>query len=140
MVVKAKDLPEQDIYQSTPGLSDKTLVSLIAELGDLHRFATSNKLNAFVGIDLRFNDSGEYKSSGFITKRDNTIVRKVLFKDISNIASTATYEHQNHINDQYQKKKQSSMLKETKKIAIGAMSRLLRTMHYLVVNKLIVQL
>ena len=71
------------------------MVSLIAELGDLHRFATSNKLNAFVGIDLRFNDSGDYKSSGFITKRGNTIARKVLFKAISNIASTATYGHQN---------------------------------------------
>ncbi|MBZ1541488.1 hypothetical protein J6K67_09560 [Leuconostoc mesenteroides] len=42
--------------------------------------------------------------------------------------------HQNHINDWYQKKKQSSMSKGTKKIAIGAMSRLLRTMHYLVLN------
>ncbi|MCT4412057.1 IS110 family transposase, partial [Leuconostoc falkenbergense] len=91
-------------------------------------------LNAFVGIDLRFNDSGDYKSSGFITKRGNTIAREVLFKAISNIAGTATYGHQNHINDWYQKKKQSSMSKGTRKIAIGAMSRLLRTMHYLVLN------
>jgi transposase len=134
MVEKAKALPEYDIYQSIPGFSDKTVVSLIAELGDLHRFATSNKLNAFVGIDLRFNDSGEYKSSGFITKRGNKIARKVLFKAIGNIASTATYGHPSHINDWYQKKKQSSLSKGTKKIAIGAMSRLLRTMHYLVVN------
>ena len=134
MVDQTKDLPEYDIYQSIPGFSDKTVVTLIAELGDLHRFATSNKLNAFVGIDLRFNDSGEYKSSCFITKRGNTIARKVLFKAIGNIASTATYGHQNHINDWYQKKKQSSMSKGTKKIAIGAMSRLLRTMHYLVLN------
>lgn len=37
-------------------------MSLIAELGDLHRFRTANKLNAFVGIDLRFNDSGDYKA------------------------------------------------------------------------------
>lgn len=50
MVDQAKDLPEYDIYQSIPGFSDKTVVSLIAELGDLHRFATSNKLNAFVGM------------------------------------------------------------------------------------------
>ncbi|MGY3754840.1 IS110 family transposase [Leuconostoc lactis] len=109
VVDQTKNLPEYDIYQSIPGFSDKTVVSLIAELGD-------------------------YKSSGFITKRGNTIARKVLFKAISNIASTATYGHQNHINDWYQKKKQSSMSKGTKKIAIGAMSRLLRTMHYLVLN------
>lgn len=131
MVDQTKDLPEYDIYQSIPGFSDKTVVSLIAELGDLYRFTTSNKLNAFVEIDIRFNDSGDYKSSGFITKRGNTIARKVLFKAISNITSTATYGHQNHINDWYQKKKQSSMSRGTKKIAIGAMSRILRTMHYL---------
>ncbi|MDI6668137.1 transposase [Leuconostoc falkenbergense] len=131
---KARDLPEYDIYQSVPGFSNKTVVSLIAELGDLHRFATSNTLNAFVGIDLRFNDSDEYKSSGFITKRGNTIARKVLFKAIVNIASTASYGHPIHINDWYQKKKQSSMSKGIKKIDIGAMSRLLRTIHYLVMN------
>ena len=33
MVAKAKDLPEYGIYQSIPGFSDKTVVSLIAELG-----------------------------------------------------------------------------------------------------------
>ena len=134
MVDKAKDLPEYSIYQSIPGFSDKTVVSLIAELGDLHRFRTANKLNAFVGIDLRFNDSGDYKSTGFITKRGNSTARKVLFRAISNIGSTASYGHPSHINDWYQKKKQSSLSKGTKKIAIGTMSRLLRTMHYLVIN------
>ena len=76
IVDKAKYLPEYDIYLSVPGFSDKTVVSLISELADLHRFATSNKLNAFIGIDLIFNDSGEYKSSGFITKQGNKIARK----------------------------------------------------------------
>lgn len=33
---KAKNLPEYDIYQSVPGFSDKTIVSLTVELGDLH--------------------------------------------------------------------------------------------------------
>lgn len=93
MVSKAKDLPEYGIYQSIPGFSVKTVVSLIAELGDLHRFRTANKLNAFVGIDLRFNDSGDYKSAGFITKRGNSTARKVLFKAVANMASTASYGH-----------------------------------------------
>ncbi|WP_349533899.1 transposase [Leuconostoc citreum] len=121
MVDKAKYLPEYSIYQSIPGFSDKTVVSLIAKLGDLHRFRTANQLNAFVGIDLRFNDSGDYKSTGFITKRGNSTARQVLFKAVSNIASTASYGHPSHINDWYQKKKQYSMSMGTKKIAIGAM-------------------
>ncbi|GAP00958.1 transposase [Fructobacillus fructosus] len=134
MINQSRGLPEFEIYMSIPGLSDKTVVSLIAELGDITRFQTSNKLNAFIGIDLRFNDSGQYHSSGFITKRGNHIARKVLFKAIGNKASTATYGHPNHINDWYQKKKQSSDGRGTKKIAIGAMSRLIRTLHYLVLH------
>ncbi|KGB49683.1 transposase, partial [Leuconostoc mesenteroides P45] len=102
-------LREYSIYQSIPGFSDKTVVSLIAELGDLHRFRTDNKLNAFVGIDLRFNDSDDYKSTGFITKRGNSMARKILFKAVANMDSTASYGHSSHINDWYQKKKQSSM-------------------------------
>ncbi|MGQ2287748.1 IS110 family transposase [Leuconostoc suionicum] len=50
------------------------------------------------------------------------------------MASTASYVHPSHINDWYQRKEQSSMSNGTKKITIGAMSRLLRTMHYLVIN------
>lgn len=137
MVDNAKDLPEYDIYQIVPGFSYKPVVSLIAEFGDLQRFATSNQLNAFFGINLRFDDSAKYKSAGFITKRGNTIARKVMLRTIGNIVSTATYGHPGHISDWYQKKKQSSLYKGTKRIAIGAMSCLSRTMHYLVItNKL----
>ena len=99
MVDKTTYLPEYEIYHIIPGFSYKTVVTLIAEAGDLHRFATSNELSAFVGIDSRFNDSGEYKGSEFITKGGNKTAREVLFKAISNIASKATYGHQNHISD-----------------------------------------
>ena len=99
MLDKTTYLPEYEIYHIISGFSDKRVVTLIAEAGDLHRFATSKKLSAFVGIDSRFNDSGEYNCSEFITKGGNTIFKELLFKAISNIASRATYGHQNHIND-----------------------------------------
>lgn len=67
--------------------------------------------------------------SGAITQH-----AKYYLKAVANIASTASYGHPSHINDWHKKKQQSSVSKGTKKIAIGAMSRLLRIMHYLVIN------
>lgn len=99
MVDKTTYLPEYEIYHIIPGLSDKRVVTLIVEADDLHRFATSKKLSAFIRIESRFNNSGEYKDSDFITRGGNTIAREVLFKAIISIASRATYGHQNHIND-----------------------------------------
>ncbi|HAT54230.1 MAG TPA: IS110 family transposase [Lactobacillus sp.] len=134
MRVLSEQLPEFDIYMSIPGFAEKTVVGLIGELGDLHRFSSPNQINAFIGIDLRFNDSGEYHTKGFITKRGDHWARKILFRSIGNIASTATHGHPNHINDWYQNRKKSSPSTGTKKIAIGAMDRLISTMYHLVMT------
>jgi transposase len=134
MVKLCEPLPEYRILMSIPGFAETTSVSLIGELGDIRRFKTANKLNAFIGIDLRFNDSGNYKSSGFITKRGNHLARKILFKAIGNMASSAAHNHPSHINDWYQKRKRSLSSKGTKKITIGAMDRLISTIHHLVLT------
>lgn len=134
MVELCEPLSEYRILMSIPGFAETTSVSLIAELGDIRRFKTANKLNAFIGIDLRFNDSGNYKSSGFITKRGNHLARKILFKAIGNMASSATHNHPSHINDWYQKRKRSLSSKGTKKITIGAMDRLISTIHHLILT------
>ena len=134
MVDLCEPLPEFQILQSIPGFAETTSVSVIAELGDIRRFKTANKLNAFIGIDLRFNDSGNYKSNGFITKRGNAVARKILFKSIGNMASSATRNHPSHINDWYQKRKRSLSSKGMKKITIGAMDRLISTIHHLVLT------
>lgn len=132
MVSLAKNLPEYDILMSIPGFAETTVVSLIGELGDIRRFKTPNQINAFIGIDLRFNDSGNYKSAGCITKRGDAIARKILFKVIGNMATSAYYGHQSHINDWYQNKKRSNPSRGMKKITIGAMDRLISTIHHLV--------
>lgn len=132
MVKQAQELPDFNVLMSIPGFGEKTTVGLLGELGNLRRFKTANKINAYIGIDLRFNDSGDYKSSGFITKRGNPVARKILFKAIGNMASSATHGHPSHINDWYQKKKRSNPSKGTKKITIGAMDRLISTIFHLV--------
>lgn len=133
MTALARELPEYNKLLSIPGLGARTVVSLIGELGDIRRFRNSNALNAFIGIDLRHYESGDYVANDHISKRGNTVARKILFKAIQNIASAAHY-HPNHINDYYQRRKMDAGQYGTKKIAIAAIHRLIRTIYHLVIN------
>lgn len=136
MVQLAKPLSEFDILLSVPGFAEKTVVRLIGELGDIRRFGSSNKLNAFVGIDLRHYESGNFIATDHISKRGNHIARAILYRAITNIASAARW-HPNHVNDFYQRRKKQLPVVNgkavgTKKVAIAAMGRLLRTIYHLV--------
>ncbi|MCT2908108.1 IS110 family transposase [Schleiferilactobacillus harbinensis] len=135
MLDLAKELPELDILKSLPGVADTSAVTLLAEFGDLHRFQTTNQINSYVGIDLRHYESGNYEAADHISKRGNPYARKILFKMIGTMDSVAKLpNHPNHIVDYYEKKKQSSQSKGTKKIAIAAVSRLIRTIYHLVMH------
>lgn len=128
---EAHSLPEYDLLLTIPGFGVRTVTSLIGELGDIRRFHSSNALNAYIGIDLRHYESGNFIAADHISKRGNAIARKILFKSIQNIASAGHF-HPNHINDFYQKRKRQSSQPGTKKIAIAAIHRLLRTIYHLV--------
>ena len=84
----------------------------------IRRFRNSNALNAFIGIDLRHYESGDYVANDHISKRGNTVARKILFKAIQNIASAAHY-HPNHINDYYQRRKMDAGQFTTKTIPVA---------------------
>ena len=75
----ARELPEHDLYITIPGIGELTSALLIGELGDIRRFETSNQLNAFVGIDIRRYQSGNYFGKDHINKRGNPKGRKILF-------------------------------------------------------------
>ncbi|MQS90359.1 IS110 family transposase [Companilactobacillus mishanensis] len=128
----AVKLPEYQSILSIPGFSTVTTVSLIAELGDIRRFSTTNQINAFVGIDLRHYESGNYTASDRISKRGNPYARKILYQAVIDMVSISRYQP-THINDFYQKKKQPSQ-HGTKKIAVASMSRLIRTIYHLVIK------
>ncbi len=147
MISKAYKLPELAILESIPGIGKLTAVRLIGELGDIRRFRTSNKLNAFIGLDIHQYQSGDKDLRFGISKRGNPIARKILFRAIATIATAANY-HPCHIADFYntrkaldlkyltEKKKQSpeSIKINTKKTTISAMNRLIRTIHHLIIT------
>jgi transposase len=145
MIAKADGLRELEILMSIPGIGPITAVRLIGELGDVRRFKNSNKLNAFVGLDIHQYQSGDKDLRTGISKHGNPIARKILFRAISTIATAAKH-RPCHIADYYnerkqldlaylrQKKKQSSesIHVNTKKTAISAMNRLIRTIYHLI--------
>ncbi|TAS76990.1 IS110 family transposase, partial [Lactiplantibacillus plantarum] len=100
---------------SIPGFGKTTVVTLIAEFGDIRRFKSSNAMNAFVGIDFRHYESGKYVAKDTISKRGNAIARKILYKAVLTCVTASRYQP-NHINDFYQKRKRQSPSPQTKKI------------------------
>ena len=136
MVALAQPLPEYDILRSIPGIAETTATSIIGELGDIRRFQSTNQINAFIGIDLKHYESGNFLAKEHITKRGNPYARKILFKCIHNIAS-ASHTNPCHIADFYEKRKRQSTIASTKPHTIASIHRLIRTMYYLIThNKL----
>ena len=136
MAELAQPLPEYDILLSIPGIAETTATSLIGELGDIRRFQSANQINAFIGIDLRHYESGNFLAKEHITTRGNPYARKILFKCIHNIAS-ASHTNPCHIADFYEKRKRQSQTTSTKPHTIASIHRLIRTIYYLIIhNKL----
>lgn len=136
MVSLAQPLPEYKSLLSIPGIAETTATSIIGELGDIRRFQSANQINAFIGIDLKHYESGNFLAKEHITKRGNPYARKILFKCIHNIAS-ASHTNPCHIADFYEKRKKQSQTASTKPHTIASIHRLIRTMYYLIThNKL----
>ena len=136
MVELAQPLPEYEILLSIPGFAETTATSMIGELEDIRRFQSANQINAFIGIDLRHYESGNFLAKEHITKRGNPYARKILFKCIHNIAA-ASHTNPCHIEDFYEKRKRQSQTTSTKPHTIASIHRLIQTMYYLIThNKL----
>ena len=80
----AKVLPEFDCVFAMYGVGDITAAQLIAELGDVRRFANRGSIVAFSGIDPAVNASGSYnRESNPSSKRGSPHLRKTLFQVVS---------------------------------------------------------
>lgn len=74
------EVEAQVLLRSIPGIGITTAAVLVAFIGDINRFATPEKLVAYVGLDSRVFQSGtSIKGKGFISKRGNTYLRQTLF-------------------------------------------------------------
>lgn len=77
-------LPEYEIVRSMFGVGDITGAQLMAEIGDVRRFANRGSLIAFAGVDPGVNESGKRSAQSVrTTKRGSPHLRKTLFQIVS---------------------------------------------------------
>ncbi len=76
----AKELPEYDAVMGLYGTGKSLGPQLMAEIGDVRRFAHKGSLTAFAGVDPGANQSGTYEAkSTRSSKRGSPELRKTLF-------------------------------------------------------------
>ena len=131
LIDKAVHFKEFYIYNSFPGIGELTAALLIAELGDLTRFDNPKQLNAYVGIDIQRYQSGNSGTYDRISKRGNTLARKILFNTVNNMIRSQK-SGPNHIVDYYYRAKEKPRAKKHKVALIGCMDRFLKSIHNLV--------
>ena len=71
--------------------------TILAEIGDIHRFKNSSALVAFAGIDPTVRQSGEFNSiHNHMSKRDSPYLRHAIYAVLRN---GKPYEPQNFVSD-----------------------------------------
>ncbi|EJL1762922.1 IS110 family transposase [Staphylococcus pseudintermedius] len=133
MIDLAENTTEFENIISIPGIGELTAALLIGELGNIREFKTNKQLNAFVGIDIKRYQSGTSKSRDTINKRGNKKARRLLYLIIMNIIRGRNH-YQSHIVDYYYKLREQPHGKTHKTAVIASINRLLKTIHYLIVN------
>jgi len=94
--------PTQTLLRSIPGVGKVTAATLVAYIGDIHRFSSPEKLVAYIGLDCRVHESGtSIHGKGYLTKRGNRYLRYILF----NAAFIA--KRKNRVMKEYLEKKMS---------------------------------
>ena len=76
----AQQLPEYPVVMGMYGVGDSLGPQLMAEIGDVRRFAHKGSLTAFAGVDPGANQSGSHEAkSTSASKRGSPELRKTLF-------------------------------------------------------------
>ena len=76
----AQQLPEYPVVMAMYGVGDSLGPQLMAEIGDVRRFAHKGSLTAFAGVDPGANQSGSHEAkSTAASKRGSPELRKTLF-------------------------------------------------------------
>lgn len=76
----AQELPEYPVVMSLYGVGSSLGPQLVAEIGDVRRFAHKGSLTAFAGVDPGANQSGTYEAARTrSSKRGSPELRKTLF-------------------------------------------------------------
>lgn len=69
-----------------PGIGSTNDRMILGEIGDIHRFSTSNKLLAFAGLDPSIHQSGNFQAQRTrMSKRESRVLRFALMNAAHNV-------------------------------------------------------
>src|SRR4051794_38099506 len=75
--------------QTIPGIGPTFGALLVAEIGDVTRFATAEKLTCWAGMTPRHHESDTHVHRGRITKQGNTLVRWAAVESVQRLPATS---------------------------------------------------
>lgn len=113
-----------DIVSSMPGIGRISAAQFMAEVEDIHRFATYQKLIAFMGTDPSVCQSGDADRHGHITKRGDASLRKYVY-----LMAEGSIRWNPVFNAYYHKKRLGGF--PYRKAMVATMNKLVRTLHIL---------
>ena len=97
-VVNWRFYPVVLALQTMRGVQFTTAVGILAELGDLSRFAHPRQLMAWLGVTPSEHSSGDKRRQGSITKNGNSYARKLL------IEAAWSYQHPARVSPEIQRR------------------------------------
>ena len=113
---------------SIPGVGLTTGAALLAEIGDVQRFETPEKLVAYAGIDATVHQTGQFEARQMhMSKRGSPYLRHALWQ-----AASMAIQHDPELRTYYDRKRQEGKAHGT---ALGAVCRKLIARIYIVLKE-----
>jgi len=120
-------LDDEDVQRlkTIPGIGDVIATSFVAEIGDINRFPSSEKLASYAGLTPIVRQSGEKEWTGPISKHGNATLRYLLVE--------AAYSHVRYAKDSKLTRffEMKSQAKGTKKAIVATARKMLEVIYYM---------
>jgi len=85
-----------DNLRTIPGISDKTILALLAECGNLDRFHNAKALTGYLGLYPTLEQSGDSQKNGRLAKRGAKLAKKAIY-----LAAIAAIRHNKELRQVY---------------------------------------
>jgi transposase len=72
------------------GITPLTALAFLADVGDIERFKTQKKMNAYLGLVPKAKDSGGKSKSGHINRESRKLTRTILTQSIYHVSNAST--------------------------------------------------
>jgi len=113
---------------SIPGIGAVTGAAILAEIGDVHRFESEDKLVAYAGIDATVHQSGQFQATEtHMSKRGSPYLRLALWQ-----VASMCIQHNEELSAYYHKKRDEG---KPHGVALGAVCRKLLIRIYVILKE-----